>query len=79
MCYIEDYENLHPTCDEFVTGGGEIILSYGSKIDALGLIGHTLNFIENWLKTFEQIYDSKKTMYRDKMSGLFKKIPVTIT
>ena len=55
MCYIEAYEKFHQTCTD-----SEIVLGVRLFPDewttcVLVSLGHTLNFIDIWLKSFDNI------------------------
>ena len=53
MFYIKAYDKLHRTCDDYVRSRGERLLSYGSTIDMVVSIGHTLKFIVIWMQKFD--------------------------
>ena len=65
MCFIDAYEKRHTIWNYNDSG----------SLKPLGLI---LNFIDSWLQFFEENYSQWTMMYREKMSEMFKNIPVNI-
>ena len=78
MCYIEACGKFHSTCADSASSGGVILMKNGSTQYTLILIGHTLNFIDSWLQSFEGKYYKQTMIYRDKTSDFFNKVNVTI-
>ena len=78
MCYIEAFDILHPACNYNSSISGGIPLTDGSTTDVLKSLGHTLNFIQSWIQSFEANYSQQKHIYKEKISETFKKIPVNI-
>ena len=60
--------------DDTISGSGRPKTRTSSK-GALLSLGHTINFIENWLQCFEVNYQNIITIYKINMSELFKTIP----
>ena len=79
MCSIEDHDRNNPTLNydtsNYGSGGP---LPAESTTDESVLLGLTMNFIGSWLQLFKKNYLQQTTMYCEKMSELFRKIPVTI-
>ena len=50
--YIEAYDKLHSTCDEYASSDGCTSLIFGSTTEELVSLGHTLIFIGKWLQSF---------------------------
>ena len=50
MSYYKSYDKLNPTCSDSKNGVGDIPLPHGWRKDALVLLGHTLNCIDNCLQ-----------------------------
>ena len=79
MCSIEAHDRMHPTeyCD--ASSGGGRPLPYELKKYVLLSLGLTLNFADSWLQLFKNFFLCLTSVYGDKMSELFKNIPVTIS
>ena len=60
--------------DNASSGGGKPMASTSSN-KVLFSLGHTINFIDNGLQLFQVNYESRTTMYKTKMSDIFRKIP----
>ena len=67
---------MKPTGNNDKSRGGEKILTDESTIDAITSRGNTMEFIDSWIKSFENNYLHKTTMYTNKMNRA--KIPVLI-
>ena len=78
MSYIEAYYKLN----QIFSDSGSIDVGRqipdGSTTYSLVLLGHTLNFIDSWIQSFEGNCYNETMMYRDKIGGLFKKITFII-
>ena len=69
ICSIEAYEKLYQTYVDSASIGGGILISDGSKINVIVSPGHTLNFVESWIQSFEGKYSNRTMMYREKISS----------
>ena len=78
MCSIEDHGRMYPTENYDASSGGGRLLSYESTADLLLSISLTLKFIFSWIQSFNTNYLQLTTMYCEKISELFRNIPVTI-
>ena len=49
-----------------------------ATIEAVKALGDTINFIDIWLKLFEDNYDAISVAYITAIKDMFKQIPLTI-
>ena len=62
--------------DEII-GGGIPMQSTSSK-KVLYSLGHTINFLDNWLQWFDENYQNIIAIYKIKMSEWFETIPESL-
>ena len=78
MCSIDAHEKEYPSsCDDGSSGKGCPIPS-NSTIDALVLLGATIDFIGCWPKALEHNALERCNMYVLNMNKLFQKIQVEL-
>ena len=78
MCYIDAHEKKHQSFCDDVSNGGSCPLPSNSTIEALVLLGTTIDFIGCWLKSLEQNFIDHCHMYLFNMEQLFQKIIVKL-
>ena len=75
MCYVDAYYKEHVSIpSDASSDDGRPIPSKSSK-KALYSLFHAINFIENWLKWFDESYQNRMAIHKSKMSELFETIP----
>ena len=52
MCDVDAYYRIHSSRPDNIDSVGGIPAPNTSSIDALEPLGHTINFINNWLQCF---------------------------
>ena len=74
MCSVDAYNKEHVlmTSDASSVGGRPMTSKPSKK--ALYSLGHTINFIDNWLQCFDDNYHNKSAIYKSTLSDSFKKI-----
>ena len=78
MCSVDAYDKEHISIPDVVSSdGGRPMPSKSSKESLLSL-GHTINFIENWLQCFEVNYQNIMMICKRRTSELFKTTPKTL-
>ena len=78
MCVIDAHENINPSEHDDGSSGGGYPLPSNSTIEALVLLGATIDFIGFWLKSLEQNLLERCHMYFLNMKILFLNIPVEL-
>ena len=67
MCSVYAYGKDHvPMTSDASSGGGRSMPSTSSK-KALYSLGHTINFLDNWLQCFGGNYQNRIAIYKNKM------------
>ena len=74
MCDAYAYKKDHVPMPGDTRSGGDIPMPCMSYKEAPLSLVQTINFIDNWLQCFEVNYYNRITIYKRKMSELFKKI-----
>ena len=78
MCSIDAHEKQHPSYfDDGSHGGGKVIRPY-LKTEKLDSLCATFDFIDYWIKWFDQNYQAFLNMYSEAMQYSFRKIPVQL-
>ena len=78
MCAVYKYDNENAPMPDDTSSGSVRPMPIASYKVSLISLGQTINFIDNWLKCFEDNYDKKIMIYKEKMSELFKTIPTLL-
>ena len=69
---------MHPSGTDYGSTGGGRPLSMTSSPDSLESLGHTINFIKNWLQCFSDNYELRTFLYNENMKELFRLITLNI-
>ena len=69
---------MHPSGPDYGSTGGGRPLSMTSSPDSLESLGHTINFICNWLQYFSENYRERTGLYKANMKELFQKTPLSL-
>ena len=75
MYYIGVYDKEHVSMPDDKSSGGVIPIHITSYKEELFSLGHTINFLGNWIQFFEVNYENIITFYKINISELSKKIP----
>ena len=75
MWYIPANDNQQPTHVDDERSGGSRAIPKNAKTSALQSLGEILNFIDCWLKHFQNNYQVILIIYHEAMINLFKHIP----
>ena len=75
MCYITAHDSQQPTYVDNASSCGGREISKNETTAALKPLGETLNFIDCWIKHFQQNYQEIFEMCHEAMIELFKQIP----
>ena len=78
MCSLVAHDKIQPAYedDEIIIGGR--LIPKNSTVEALEALGANLNFIDIWLKLFEDNYEARCVAYSTDMKDMLKQIPPTI-
>ena len=79
MCAVDSYFTIHPPSLEDASIVNVIPFPSKLSIDALESLGHTINFIKNWLQCFSDNYELRTFLYNENMIELFRLITLNIT
>ena len=77
MCGVDGYDKEHIKMPHDASNGGRIPMLSTSSKELLYSIGHTTDFIDNWLQCFEVNYESRIMIHKRNMSELFKNSKIT--
>ena len=75
MCSIDTYYKEHVPIPIDASSKGGIPMPIMSSKKAIYSLGHTINFIDNWIKWFDVNNQNRIAIYKIKMGELFQKIP----
>ena len=78
MCDVDSYFTIHPPSLEYASSVYVIPSPSKLSIDSLESLGHTINFIKNWLQCFSDNYELRTFVYNDNMIDLFRLITLNI-
>ena len=78
MCYLVAYDKIQPGYEDDENSIGNRIMPKNVTIEALEALGVILNFINIWLKLFDENYDARHVAYITYMKDMFKQIPQTM-
>ena len=78
MCAVDSYFTIHPPSLEDASSANVIPFPSKLSIDALESLGHTINFIKNWLQCFSDNYELRTFLYNENMKELFRLITLNI-
>ena len=75
MCSVDTYDKEHVPIPSDASSKGGIPMPIMSSKKAIYSLGHTINFIDNWIKWFDVNNQNRIAIYKIKMGELFQKIP----
>ena len=78
MCAVYSYFTIHPPSLEDASSVNVIPFPSKLSIDAHESLGHTINFIKNWLQCFSDNYELRTFLYNENMKELFRLITLNI-
>ena len=73
MCSVDVYDKEHVPMPSDASSGGARPMPNTSSKNSLYSLGHTINFLGNWLQCFDNNYQNRIAIYKSKMSKLFEK------
>ena len=78
MCSLVAHDKNQPAYEDDESSIGDMPIPKNVTTEALEALGATLNFIDVWIKLFEENYDARRVAYITSMKDMFKKIPQTM-
>ena len=72
MCAVDSYFTVHRPSLEVSISCNAIPFPSTLSRDALESLGHTINFIHNWLQCFSDNYELRTFLYNESMKELFR-------
>ena len=79
MCSLVLHDKIQPACEYDESIIADRSIHKNETIESFKSLGGTLNFIDTWLKLFEDIYYARRVSYITAMKEMFKKIPQTMS
>ena len=73
------YDKDHLSGPDDGSSCGNIPCPIAPYKEALESLDHTISFIYDWLQCFEDNYEERIILYKQKIIELFKKIPLSLT
>ena len=78
MCSLVEHDKELPDYEYYESSIGDRLITKNATTEALEALVVTLNFIDIWLKLFEENYDDRRVAYITTMKEMLNKIHQTI-
>ena len=78
MLSLVSHDKIQPAYEDDEISIGDRSIPKNATTEALEALGATLNFIDIWLKLFEENYDARRASYITAMKEMFNQIPQTM-
>ena len=78
MCYLVEHDKIQPAYEEYESSIGDMSITKNATTKTLEELCATINFIDIWLKPFEDNYDARRVAYITSMKEMSKQIPQTM-
>ena len=78
MCDVDEYDKQNVPMPDDASIVCVRPLSSTSSKGAIILLGHGINFIDNWLQQLEDNYNKRIVIYKENTSDLFKSVPTQL-
>ena len=72
MCCVDSNDRTNPSGPYYASSGDDRPLPYTSCIDSRESLGHTINFIDNWLQCFEDNHWERTGLYKKNVRKLLQ-------
>ena len=76
MCYLVAHDKIQSACEDDESSTVDRLIPKNATTEVLEALGATFNFIDIWLKLFEENYDTRCVAYITAMKYMSKKIPI---
>ena len=78
MCSLVSHDKIQPAYEDDEISIRDRSIPKNATTEGLESLGATINFIDKWLKLFEENYDARFVAYITAMKEMFNQIPQTI-